>query len=985
MAIYISQVEDYIPQIQPFKPDFNFYAGALQMKQGQYDAAYNKLSSVYGTLLNSPMLREGNIAKRDQFFKDADTQIKKIAGLDLSRPENVDAAMAIFKPFYDDKQLVKDMTWTRQYQNELTRADNFRNCIDPKKCGGQYWEGGVEALHYRAQDFRNASDEDALGFASPKFTPFINVSKEALDAAKEAGFNIQTDTVRGGYIITTKNGQQLEQPLQEFFMGLFGNNPAVMEMFRTQAYIQRKQFVTANTQTYGSEAAAEQAYISRMTAETTSSTTAAASNTNTVADGLAVRKQAADKAISNKGLILNTPEHAAYSDLLQQIQQVNSTKTVYEQATNLTQTAPNLNNLEAMRGRVDDIVAYGLLSGEMANAAHLYAYRDYQVKMTADPFALQASQQSFDLKKLMLEKGYFDDQGNYHAGLDAMSQAYINKMKAEGEATQVGTAEQNNMVPDNTAEGTNAKDNVKDAKTLNTEKRTEVKTSQSSDEKEFLRQMALTLQTEYAASVGHKDENGDDDGGTRQGLLKDAAYKTFQGTGLDVNKILAGTEDLTKLDKLSGTSVSTVYQRALKISDPKAPIYGTTNDFWNQSLWDKTADVREGVKNRSIIMADLDKFYQEQNQAVIKAMGDNVTSSGDDAGKERAGIQTLTNADGTLKTKQQFIDDYAKTNISLFYEDTWGILGKEFRGNSYTGVEANQRARDYAEDNYDDLVENYNSTYIKEGRAYNANPNMAGQSGGVESGGAVSGIVDANNVKSRNTAYASSIFNNLNTMDLSGKDGGAYVKYGGAGEKSQDTGAQSILTQLMSDFYTEPTKGRKKPVFKMRYQTIAASDANYSAVTFFPGEEWAKKYKGSKTSPGLTFDGKYKDGITVLIPKSEEKNDLAEHSKYDDYEFVMQHAGKLSLDQYPSAGSITLQKSGQGYQASGYINKYDQAGNSYREPVYQFYGADFNVGAVYLTWQDQLKYYSQYNQAINSAITSTYGVKDPAQVPPYSK
>ena len=52
MATYIQGLTDYIPQIQPFKPDYNFLSNVLQTRQGKYDANYNQLSSVYTSLFN---------------------------------------------------------------------------------------------------------------------------------------------------------------------------------------------------------------------------------------------------------------------------------------------------------------------------------------------------------------------------------------------------------------------------------------------------------------------------------------------------------------------------------------------------------------------------------------------------------------------------------------------------------------------------------------------------------------------------------------------------------------------------------------------------------------------------------------------------------------------------------------------------------------------------------------------------------------------
>ena len=68
MSQYIQGVVDYVPMIQPFQPDLNFFQNVLQLKESQYKAGYDKLSSLYGTLLNSPISREDNIELRNTFF-----------------------------------------------------------------------------------------------------------------------------------------------------------------------------------------------------------------------------------------------------------------------------------------------------------------------------------------------------------------------------------------------------------------------------------------------------------------------------------------------------------------------------------------------------------------------------------------------------------------------------------------------------------------------------------------------------------------------------------------------------------------------------------------------------------------------------------------------------------------------------------------------------------------------------------------------------
>src|SRR5687767_15155345 len=246
MATYIPGVTDYIPQIQPFQPDYNFLGNIMQTRQSRYDASHKQLSSVYGTLLNSPMLREENIYKRDEFFKAIDGDIKRISGLDLSLKQNQEAAMQVFKPFYEDKDMIKDIAWTKNYYAQAQRGESFKYCVDPDKCGGQYWEGGIKALQYRADEFRKASREEALNFSNASFTPLVNVMDKAMKSARDAGFKVSSDSVQGGYIVTDKNGERMVAPLKSFFLSQFGGDPAVMDYFKTQAYIQRKDFITAN-------------------------------------------------------------------------------------------------------------------------------------------------------------------------------------------------------------------------------------------------------------------------------------------------------------------------------------------------------------------------------------------------------------------------------------------------------------------------------------------------------------------------------------------------------------------------------------------------------------------------------------------------------------------------------------------------------------------------------------------------------------------
>ena len=145
MATYIPGITDYIPQIQPFQPDLNFYANVLQTRQSRYDSGKKQLNSLYSSIYDAALSKEENIQRRDAFMKTIDEDLKKISGLDLSLQQNVDAASGIFKGFYEDRYITDDMVKTKKYRANKSKAESLRNCNDPKKCPG-YWDEGVEAM-----------------------------------------------------------------------------------------------------------------------------------------------------------------------------------------------------------------------------------------------------------------------------------------------------------------------------------------------------------------------------------------------------------------------------------------------------------------------------------------------------------------------------------------------------------------------------------------------------------------------------------------------------------------------------------------------------------------------------------------------------------------------------------------------------------------------------------------------------------------------
>ena len=132
MATFLQGVTDYIPEFQPFQPDLNFYSNVLQTKQTQYDSNYKSLNNIYGQYFYADLTHDDNIKRKEDLMKNIDFNLKRVSGLDLSLSQNVDQAEQVFKPFYEDKYLMKDMAYTKNYNDQKSRALSLKNSDDVK-------------------------------------------------------------------------------------------------------------------------------------------------------------------------------------------------------------------------------------------------------------------------------------------------------------------------------------------------------------------------------------------------------------------------------------------------------------------------------------------------------------------------------------------------------------------------------------------------------------------------------------------------------------------------------------------------------------------------------------------------------------------------------------------------------------------------------------------------------------------------------------
>ena len=425
MATYLTGQPLFLPSVQPYQPNFQLYAGALQMKQTQYDANRKKISNLYGSLLNAPLTRDNNVQARDEFFKTIDYEIQKLSGVDLSLQENVDTAAQLFTSIYDNKNIVKDMMWTKNFQNEMSAAESFRNCVDPEKCGGQYWDGGVQALEYKRQEFRNASDAQALGFNDVKYTPYVNVQERAAKIFKEMGWNYKPmPTIDGAWIIQEKNGQPIVGPLAAHLQAVLGQDPMIQDYYKTKAYLDRKNYAYSNAQNYGgSTEAAEAAYISE--AQASINRVFARLNQDAKHESAAARGKASDiqKGIKEGYINNDASSQAEIDNFFGTADKLDK----YQEATSqilTTTSASKKADLTASGEVIDANMAQLFLNADLENAAQILAFTDYEVDVKVNDVWKMEKEHQYR----MAEISYKDKLEDENALLEAQGPAELNEL-----------------------------------------------------------------------------------------------------------------------------------------------------------------------------------------------------------------------------------------------------------------------------------------------------------------------------------------------------------------------------------------------------------------------------------------------------------------------------------------------------------------------------------------------------------------------------
>lgn len=901
MATYLQGVTDYIPQFQPFQPDLNFYGNIMQTKQTQYDTNWKALNKMYGQYYHADLTRDGNVAKKDNYLKQIEFNLKRVSQLDLSLEQNVTQATQIFKPFYEDKGLMKDMAWTKNYANQNNRAEIFKVSSEEKD-RAQYWETGVREMQYLKDEFKLASDSEAMGFSNVEYTPYVNAVEKAQKVAKEAGLSIESvDFSKDGrWIVKTKNGQQLVEPLQKLFEARLGSDPAIQAVYKTQAFVNRKDYAYSNAAQFkGDKNASEMKYLE--------------DSFNVLKEKSTIRykalqensKQYDQKIADIEKQIKNgtaSPEAKKALEQYQMNKEINDKvlARAEQDQKNLNggqSSTPTTSNgfvnpygdLKSLRWKVDNGMASLLMQKDLDEAANIFAFKDAKTDIDANPYAVLADKHKYSMQQIasrnaglanaarlrndgerknMLDKAridagthYLDEQTGEIKSIEALNQMYV-------EPNDKGTA----------TDAINLRKTSQQIAKMQTEqfaipylKNTVALIDRLVTEGQMSKQEATKIlgyaknpNVSAEAFAQKLNKGGDMFVRAEVGRVELAKINQKMQTWLGQNGQLSG---------LSGQEYKQFRDASLKFNDYTN--YLKAEDNWRG----ESSKTVEGELSR-LGYKHADYLYDKNGSVRTKAEYFDALAKDGKISKSDA-----ANAKGYKKTERSFLQKMGPGNWLDMAVEAWNA----------------------PDINYDEMVGAANKVYSS-GKVKKTPPGLA-QFGEMSGGGKFTPGVTTSwlNPKghTQSNAWFGEVLQDMNKFDW-GATNKNRVSFGGTSKTAfttsmgmQNYTGKALLDQIRSEL-TQPGK-TKMTNFRFGVSPIAAGSMSKAAVVIYPDAAWLKKQvyttdkEGKHTSAGIISASDYesimKNGVSYITDASNMSNSMYKSAYQSPLQSYVDHFG----------------------------------------------------------------------------------------------
>lgn len=387
MATFIPQVQGHLATVEAFQPDFGFIQGWLETKQGKYNEGLAQINSAYSLLKDLPLTLDENISKRDQFFATADSQIKRMASMDLSLDQNVMAAKNIFNPLATDEGLLEDFGITTQAYAVMNTANRFRNSGD-EETRKRYNPLSVNYASLKLEEYKLSNPDRRKEIAGQgiKYVDNVDVMARATKIADALKLDITAPvgtTKDGAYDITARNGDLILGTLNSAIKMQLSSDPLVAEYFNQQGYVAVQSELQARAKEIGYDAAqAEivQKYVDNPALMAASE--AELQKNKEALQNLQNEREEAEQQINSEGVVPGSDEHKRYLAILDGIKGLEGTNAVLETI--------NGNVVQGSYDRKLENAYYnaGLMSMDMqlSNAAQILSMRNAEIKHTPNVY-----------------------------------------------------------------------------------------------------------------------------------------------------------------------------------------------------------------------------------------------------------------------------------------------------------------------------------------------------------------------------------------------------------------------------------------------------------------------------------------------------------------------------------------------------------------------------------------------------------------------
>lgn len=870
MATYIPGVTDYIPQIQQFQPDYNFYNAALQMKQSKYDAAREQLSTLYGSLLNNPLTRDENLKNREDFFKIINQDIKKMSGLDLSLKQNQESAEGIFNQLLDDKSIAHDMVWTRGYFGQVQKSEALKNCGDPEKCDGQWWEGGDRMLQYKREEYRTASKEEAMKMGIPKYVSYQNIYDKAVKIADKYKLNVTQSQSDGKFIWTYKNGQLIEQQLASVLAGALGSDPKVNEYYNAMAYVRRNDFIYSNLEKYGSKEVALHEYMKVTIPELEKIQYANEAEKGSKENKEKLKKvyEAIEKNKESDIPSFQEQELAEMQGKYEALQELHDANVSYnKQLEENIKVAGNFGTYSL--AQVDALVANLNLQVDISNAARTLSYRDAEAKIDkADPYAMENYQ--FQLRR-QLEADKF----GYQVELEKLKAA----LKGEGGTVTDPDALDFTAVENKDGASANEEQDLDSEAVMNRgynqwNKNMQAVTSQSINGKlsrNDNEKIILKKYLEIAKKSGAKKDIIELVENTAELYLGDRYedfVEDFNERGADKYKV--AMQYLPNFDNLDWGSLNKMYNIAEKKMQ-----YTTENGVLNPQYKSIGKDLKTNlvnIKATDAIFNRMFQYYVGQRDLVadklLEVNGDKeVNSFYHDA------IKNYINDDGDIVSRNTWIRSMQKK---------WG--------NKYDLEDWYPEDMDFDYDDDENIHNLWRQSYSQHGTVSNGlgwvNLTGAGNYYAMTQRGVADPTVSSDVIR-HTLSFMRDGVNNSNAVVRMGKLPKTI-------STESDPAAEKILATVLNDLSNNKYKSTdtKRPKLDVSYTSIAGGNEDWIAMNIKLPAAYITKYQGGKDNPGVMRNRNdlVSDGFTIMIPKASANNSIAKATTTNAYDLLLNYS-----------------------------------------------------------------------------------------------